>query len=1680
MEGGDFSLSSSIDERVVEMRFDNRQFESGAQTSLSTLDKLKQSLNLLPAAEGLKSLGNVDISGMNTLGAATDTVKEKFSALQAIATGALLNIGAKAADLGMGLLNQVNPLKQVAAGWDGYAEKTSAVQTIMSATKNQFSETDDQMAIVSEQLDKLNWFTDETSYSFQDMVNNIGKFTSNGVKLEDAVTSMQGISTWAALSGANVGEASRAMYNLSQAMGVGAVKLQDWKSIENANMATVEFKQTAIETAESMGMLKKVGDGLWKTQNGLDVSVTNFNENLSKGAWFTKDVLTATLDRYGAFTNELNGFMELTGDYYDTTSQILSDLDTFKAGNAEEQLKLLSDISKDTGISVDDLRKSFEYLNGEEFELGRRAFKAAQEAKTFQEAIDSVKDAAKTAWMNIFEQIFGNYEQAKVLWTNLANGLWDVFVGPLSNGVDILKKWNELGGRIHLFGDENTKGAISELGDSIGQIFGAITSGFGEIDTDHLGIALANWTRGFRDFATNIKPSEGLISALSKVSEIAASALGKVGDVAKGAVGFIKDLAINVFNLVGRFADFIKNSERTEKLVTAIKNAIQNFGDQIDAVVAKVKLFGTLLKESPGFKAFSELLGRLKEQALEFGGGIIDRITGGFEKLSGLSIKGIQVRPMVDTLSDFLLKITEHSDGIVGVFTWFGDTIGSIVDKIKGIFSNFKIDTSGLDELGAKAEERLSPIKTLFEGVKAVFSGIWDFFKAIAPALSAAATKIGEGLKKLGSNVSDAIAEGDFSTVLDFVNSGALIGIAVGIANFIKKLSGVADEGTGIIGSIKDVFESLQSGIEKLTGGGNDASDKLKSIAIALAILTASVVALSLIDSDKLAMALMALTAELAELVNFTKQLDGTKVKGVAGSMIAMSVAVLLLSVAMKKIADLDWDGVLKGLTTIGALTFMLTKTAQTLSKQQGKMMKGATGLIAFALAIKLLVGPVKDLAALSWEELAKGLAGVGALCLEVAAFMKLTNSSSMGVGKGLGLVALAASIMILANAVEKFGSIPAEGIKQGLIAVGALLAEIGIFTKLTSGTKGFLTTSIGMIALAASMTIFAKAIESIGNLSLEQIGKGLLGMAGAMLIMAGAMRMMPVTTPIIAAGVLALAGAMKIIAGVMQDLGGMGWEEIARSLVTLAGAMTVLVVSVNLMRGAIGGAAAMLIIAGALAILSPVLQNLGEMSLAEIGKSLLMMAGAFTVLGVAAAVLGPLVPALLGLSGAVALFGVGALAAGAGMMMLGAGLTALAAGGTAAISLLSMAIMELINLLPNILVSIGSHVTEIVNTFSTLGLALIEAVGALVPPLVEQVVNIIDQLLQTIVSHGPSIVDSAIQIVMMLLEAIKTNIGPITSLVVDVILGLITGITDQIPKITQAGADLIIGLINGLSTAIETNAPRVKEAIVNLFNSLITAAKEILGINSPSTVFDDIGVNMIQGAINGIQSMAESIVGAIKGLMDSAIEGAREKASELWQVGVDAASGFVNGLKSTASNAWDAAKEMGANAWAATKDALNINSPSKLMAELGAFTAMGFAQGITDNTTMAEDAGANMAMSSFDAIKAAMTNADALLTDTLNPTITPVLDLSNVENGASLMNGMLNSNYMANVGANIGNVNPYGSNGTSQQVNNSNINYGGFNIEIYSQPGMDEQSLATMVAQQIYTEILSREAVVY
>jgi len=415
------SNGNVVDSKIVELELNNSNFESNATTSLSTLEKLKKAFNFTSSSKNFDdmnaSLHKIDVNSV------TNSVHNLRGALNdlksVVAFAWIADEAIKAKNAVEGFVKSVT-VDQISAGFSKYGEKTSAVQTIMAATAKDFADQGEQMEFVNGQLEKLNWFTDETSYNFLDMVSNIGKFTSNNVKLDDAVTSMQGISNWAAISGANVGEASRAMYNLSQAIAVGSVKLMDWKSIENANMATAEFKQTAIDTAVELGTLKEKGDGLYETLKNHEVSVTNFNQSLSD-EWFSSEVLLKTLDQYGSFTNELYDTMEAL-NYSITTSQLLEYVEDFKEGTLD-----LNAASKKAGVSADELKKMLTELGSEEFEFGLKAFKAAQEAKTFEEAVDSVKDAVSTGWMNTFEIMFGDYLQAKELWTGLANDLYEIF-----------------------------------------------------------------------------------------------------------------------------------------------------------------------------------------------------------------------------------------------------------------------------------------------------------------------------------------------------------------------------------------------------------------------------------------------------------------------------------------------------------------------------------------------------------------------------------------------------------------------------------------------------------------------------------------------------------------------------------------------------------------------------------------------------------------------------------------------------------------------------------------------------------------------------------------------------------------------------------------------------------------------------------------------------------------------------------------------------------------------------------------------------------------------------------------------------------------------------------------------------------------------------------------------------
>ncbi|MBD5135266.1 MAG: hypothetical protein HDT39_04795, partial [Lachnospiraceae bacterium] len=456
-----------VDEKVVRLTLDNKDFDKDTARTIKSLDELKESLQFEGVGKGFdeitKSAKHVDL---NPIEQGVMAVSNQFNLLTTIADTAFRNLTNKAIDAGERMIKSLS-VDQITTGWAKYAEQTGAVQTIMAATAQQFEDTGVQMEEVNSQLEKLTWFTDETSHRFNDMVSGIGKFTANNIDLETSVKAMEGIATWASLSGANANEASRAIYNLAQAVSVGTVKLIDWRSIENANMGTTEFKQTVIETAQEVGTLVKVTDDLYRTIGGKEVSVANFSENLSEG-WFTSDVLLKSLDRYGNFADQLNQFVDETGILTATAMEFVDD---YTEGTLDMDHAMAV-----TRLSAESLTEWLDVLGSKENDLGRRAFRAAQETKTFQEAIDYVKEAVSSGWSTSFKYIFGDYLEAKEWWSEIAESMYDVFVvgGEIRN--TILSMWKDNGGRDDFLDGiraliENVKKILNIFGEAWNEAF---------------------------------------------------------------------------------------------------------------------------------------------------------------------------------------------------------------------------------------------------------------------------------------------------------------------------------------------------------------------------------------------------------------------------------------------------------------------------------------------------------------------------------------------------------------------------------------------------------------------------------------------------------------------------------------------------------------------------------------------------------------------------------------------------------------------------------------------------------------------------------------------------------------------------------------------------------------------------------------------------------------------------------------------------------------------------------------------------------------------------------------------------------------------------------------------------------------------------------------------------------
>ena len=715
---------------------------------------------------------------------------------------------------------------------------------------------------------------------------------------------------------------------------------------------------------------------------------------------------------------------------------------------------------------------------------------------------------------------------------------------------------------------------------------------------------------------------------------------------------------------------------------------------------------------------------------------------------------------------------------------------------------------------------------------------------------------------------------------------------------------------TGILDGVRGCFEAYQTQLKAGT---------LLKIATAIGILAASIVVISLIDSEKLSASLGAMTVMFADLIGamavFNK-LGGFTGKG-STKLIVFAGAVLILSSAVKKLADLSWEQLAKGLVGVGVLLAELDAFMAT-AKFSKKATSTATGMVILAAAVKILASVVKDLADLEWEQLGKGLVGVGVLLAEVDIFLNTAKFGGKAISTATGMVILAAAMKILASVCKDFGEMKWEEIGKGLTSVGILLAEVAAFTNLTGNAKHVISSGLALIEIAAAMKIFASAMSDFAQFSWEQIGKGLTAMGGALAEVAIATKLMPKNMVGIGTGLVIVGAALEIVAHSLGKMGNFSWEQIAKGLVTMGVALTELAVGLNFMKGTLSGSAAMLVAAAALAVLTPVLSVLGAMSWVSIAKGLVTIAGAFTVLGVAGAVLTPLVPTILGLSGAFALIGVGVLAIGAGLLAAGTGLSALAvgftalaaagaAGATAIVASLTVIITGVAALIPAVLEKIGEGIIAFCRVIAESAPAIGEAIKAVVLSLLDVLLECVPQIadgalaliaavLEALVKYTPSIVDSIFQFLIKVLEGIAKNLPELIKVAIDVLMAFFSGIVDALSGIdvdTLVKGIAGIGLLSAIMLALSAVASLVPGAMAGVLGMGVVIAELALVLAAIGALAQIPGLSWLIGEggklLEGIGTAIGQFIGGIVGGFMSGV------SSQFPQIGADLSAFMTN-----------------------------------------------------------------------------------------------------------------------------------------------------------------------------------------
>ena len=1108
-------MSKVVDDRVVEMRFDNKQFEAGVRTSMSTLDKLKQSLKLTEATKGLENLNSaVKNTNFSPLANGVETVRAKFSALQVVGVTALANIANAAMNAGKRIVSALT-VEPIMDGFREYETQMGAIQTILANTKSKGSTLDDVNAALAE----LNTYADKTIYNFTEMTKNIGTFTAAGVGLEQSTMAIKGIANLAAISGSTSAQASSAMYQLSQALAAGRVSLMDWNSVVNAGMGGEVFQNALKRTATQMGtnvdaIIEKYG---------------SFRESLTQGQWLTTEVLTETL-------------AQLSGAY--------TEADLIAQGYTEQQAK-------------------------EIVELAKMATSAATEVKTLSQLFDTLKEAVGSGWAQTWQILFGDFEEAKELFTGISDVLGDM-IGKASDARnEVLKGWKELGGRTELIN------SLKNVFDSFMNIVKPIGEAFRDIFPPTTAQNLMDLTTKFKDLTNSILKGSKAISgdlkstfkgvfaifdivgeAVKAVIDVFGSLLGVTGTLGKGFLGITG--AIGEF--IVKIRDTVKESGIFAGIGETIIGVLDGISSVLEAVIGKVGSFKDVFSKVGDFVSdvFGNILGGIKS-AMSW---LSDNISLG-DIFAGLASGGV-----------FLA----------------GKKIADFFDSLK----------EALDKFFGKVEKKIKIADVFSENLTKVHDALINFTSGIKiTSLLAIATSVGI-LALAMSKISELRPD-------QIIFSLAAIGGALFLlTSSFKRLMHILDnlKPTGILKS----------------------SISLIAMAAAVSIFADAIKKVSDLPLDKIGTSLIALGSGLLELIGALKLLEKVNVSVKdAAAMVVLAIACKTLGDAMTKFSGLSWNEIAQGLAGMGGALLELTAALAILSKVGGGgAVLGSVAVLIATQSLGQIADALKEIGSLSWNEIAQGLAGMGGALGEFTACLSILGKVGGG-GAILGSVSVLIAVQALkpiADALKEIGSLSWEEIARGLAGMGGALGEVGGISGALgkiAGVSGLLGSGSILMAVQALKPI-SDVLKEIGSMSWEEIARGLVGMGGALAEVggiSGALGKIAGVSGLVGAGTITLAvQGLDELANGFQKFAGMSWEEIGRGLAAMGGAL--LEISAGSILAGISGVAG-LVGAGTLTLavqglgeLADALQKFGSMSWDEIGRGLAAMGAAMgeTALG--------------------------------------------------------------------------------------------------------------------------------------------------------------------------------------------------------------------------------------------------------------------------------------------------------------------------------------------------------------------------------------------------------------------------------------------------------------------------------